>query len=213
MDDRNEIIHRLLDGDPDEEERARIWKRIEADPGLAEELRQLNGVMKLLARSGMRSPGADFTASVMSRLTERRTMHRDRVLSFLFGERVLRWNVATAALAAMLVAVTIIAVRPSGPPGVRTPADPSAFPVTFRLYAPQARQVELAGEFNRWQPDATKLQPEGGGFWSVQVQLSPGMYSYMFVLDGTVWVTDPHAELHRDDGFGYRNAVLRVEQL
>jgi hypothetical protein len=32
----------------------------------------------------------------------------------------------------------------------------------------------------------------------------------MFVVDGTAWVTDPDAESFQDDGFGNRNAVVRV---
>jgi hypothetical protein len=32
----------------------------------------------------------------------------------------------------------------------------------------------------------------------------------MFVVDGKAWVTDPKAETYRDDGFGNKNAVMRV---
>jgi 1,4-alpha-glucan branching enzyme len=49
-----------------------------------------------------------------------------------------------------------------------------------------------------------------GGVWTVDIPLRPGVYSYMFVVDGTAWVTDPDAESFQDDGFGNRNAVVRV---
>jgi hypothetical protein len=36
------------------------------------------------------------------------------------------------------------------------------------------------------------------------------MHQYMFVIDGSEWVTDPGAERWSDDGFGNRNAVVAV---
>jgi hypothetical protein len=41
------------------------------------------------------------------------------------------------------------------------------------------------------------------------VTLPPGMYEYMFVVDGK-WITDPAADERRDDGFGRQNALLRI---
>jgi hypothetical protein len=41
--------------------------------------------------------------------------------------------------------------------------------------------------------------------------LQPGTYSYMFVVDGERWVTDPYASNFRNDGFGQKNAVLRID--
>jgi hypothetical protein len=46
--------------------------------------------------------------------------------------------------------------------------------------------------------------------WTGRVPLQPGVHQYMFVIDGTEWVTDPGAERWSDDGFGNRNAVLAV---
>ena len=40
--------------------------------------------------------------------------------------------------------------------------------------------------------------------------IQPGVHKYMFVIDGTEWVTDPDAERYAEDGFGNRNAVLAV---
>jgi hypothetical protein len=81
--------------------------------------------------------------------------------------------------------------------------------VRFALSAPNARAVGLAGDFNGWRADATPLVRGADGVWSAEVPLSHGNWSYSFVVDGK-WVEDPLAESWRADGFGGRNAVVRV---
>ena len=85
-----------------------------------------------------------------------------------------------------------------------------ADPVRFTLHAPDARQVFLAGTFNRWDPSSHALTgPDGKGTWSLALALAPGRYEYLFVIDGTRWVPDPAAST-ADDGFGGRNSVVVV---
>jgi 1,4-alpha-glucan branching enzyme len=81
--------------------------------------------------------------------------------------------------------------------------------VRFTLNAPSARGVALAGDFNGWRPDVTPLRRGGDGLWIVEVPLTRGNWSYSFVVDGK-WVEDPLAESWRADGFGGKNAVVRV---
>jgi len=81
--------------------------------------------------------------------------------------------------------------------------------VRFSLHAPGARAVALAGDFNGWRPDVTPLRRGGDGQWIVEVPLTQGNWSYSFVVDGK-WVEDPLAESWRADGFGGKNAVVRV---
>ncbi|MCA9577155.1 MAG: isoamylase early set domain-containing protein [Polyangiales bacterium] len=84
-------------------------------------------------------------------------------------------------------------------------------PVRFVLPATGAREVTVAGEFNDWNPSETPLLDEDGdGVFHTTLSLSRGAYAYMFVVDGERWVTDPFADGYRDDGFGNRNAVLRI---
>jgi hypothetical protein len=45
--------------------------------------------------------------------------------------------------------------------------------------------------------------------WSVTVALPEGSWSYSFVVDGK-FVEDPLADGYRADGFGGKNAVVRV---
>lgn len=82
--------------------------------------------------------------------------------------------------------------------------------VRFAVSAhPQAR-VALAGEFNRWSPEATPMafDPSTGLFIAV-VPLEPGLHAYRFVIDGD-WVTDPLNPERRVNGFGECDSVALV---
>lgn len=82
--------------------------------------------------------------------------------------------------------------------------------VKFLLEAPAARSVSLAGNFNSWSPDIPLQDPDGDGVWTATVPMKPGVHEYMFVVDGSNWVTDPYAGRYEEDGFGNRNAVLAI---
>ena len=75
---------------------------------------------------------------------------------------------------------------------------------------PGARSVQIAGDFNGWNPGRTSLEEVSDGAWAVTIPLPPGRYEYMFVVDGQAWISDPFAAEHNDDGFGSQNAVLDV---
>ncbi len=101
----------------------------------------------------------------------------------------------------------------SGAPDVATQqnsdSQSSATLVRFVLPAKAARAVSLAGDFNGWRPDATPLLRDPDGTWRATLPLAPGTWRYSFVVDGK-WVEDPAAESYRADGFGGRNALVRV---
>src|ERR1051325_5224285 len=81
--------------------------------------------------------------------------------------------------------------------------------VGVRFFAPDAKQVFLAGTFNAWKADATPLQPRGEGLWETELELKPGDYEYRFVADGQ-WATDPMAPRFVANPFGELNDVLHV---
>jgi 1,4-alpha-glucan branching enzyme len=93
-----------------------------------------------------------------------------------------------------------------------TSAVAPAFPVvTFVLYAPRARSVAIAGDFNDWNPQSTALRPTNlGSAWVAQVPVPPGRYRYAFLVDGTRWIADPVAPLAPADDFGTASSVLTV---
>ena len=81
--------------------------------------------------------------------------------------------------------------------------------VEFSFHAPQAREVQVAGTFNDWRPEANPLAPSGAGEWTARLRLKSGQYEYRFVVDG-VWTDDPEAVRDTGNPFGSRNAILAV---
>jgi 1,4-alpha-glucan branching enzyme len=82
--------------------------------------------------------------------------------------------------------------------------------VRFALVFPDARSVALAGTFNQWSSSTHPLARERSGIWQLMVSLPPGEHLFMYVVDGTRWVTPPLAEDFVDDGFGSKNGVVVV---
>jgi chromosome partitioning protein len=63
--------------------------------------------------------------------------------------------------------------------------------VLFSCFAPGAHTVQLAGNFNKWDPEKEPLSNVSGlGLWQKTVPLPPGRYEYKYVIDGN-WVLDP----------------------
>ena len=208
-----EAIHRLLDGGLSAAEGEELLRRVSTDPDLAREYEALNAPLLLLAREGGCESPPGFTNRVMQRLPQRQPSFSEQVYGFLFGARVLRWNLASA-MAGVLVIVVAALLLTQVPHSGRTPLPTAATnaPVTVRLsfYAPEARQVAVAGDFNKWTVGNDLMERRDGGVWTIDLVLEPGRHTYMFVLDGKAWVTDPGAEAYQDDGFGNRNSVMKV---
>ena len=102
-------------------------------------------------------------------------------------------------------------------PSTPAPVEPIAerFPaleeqeVELTFYAPEARSVEIAGNFNDWRPVASPMTHIGTGEWSIQLKLKSGRYEYRFVVDG-VWSDDPKATETVANPHGGKNSVLVV---
>ncbi|HDK27842.1 MAG TPA: hypothetical protein ENG48_12245 [Candidatus Atribacteria bacterium] len=82
---------------------------------------------------------------------------------------------------------------------------------SLKLNDTKAHVVAIAGDFNGWNPQANLLEdPDGDGIWTGTLNLEPGKYEYMFVLDGEKWLPDPNALRYAKDGFGNKNAILEI---
>jgi 1,4-alpha-glucan branching enzyme len=81
--------------------------------------------------------------------------------------------------------------------------------IRLELIRPQAREVFIAGSFNKWQPAATPLNPAADGKWVVQLLLPLGRYEYRFIADRE-WVDHPSAKEVVPNPHGGNNAVLNV---
>jgi 1,4-alpha-glucan branching enzyme len=92
-------------------------------------------------------------------------------------------------------------------PAATKAAQPKINHVAFELVKADARRVCVAGSFNQWQPEKTPLAPAGGGKWVGELNVTPGRYEYLFVVDGQ-WLPDPNAKESVQNPFGGRNSVL-----
>ncbi|MFO7262386.1 MAG: hypothetical protein DIU52_014640 [bacterium] len=90
-------------------------------------------------------------------------------------------------------------------------ADEAPRAVQFVLDAPGARSVAVVGGFNGWDPQATPLERvPGTTVWTTTVLLTPGRYTYAFVVDDSTWVLDPRAPRASDPDYGVDSSVLLV---
>ena len=94
-------------------------------------------------------------------------------------------------------------------PAMPSPVRADLHNVSFKLHAPQAASVQLAGTFNDWTPGATTPSKANEGAWEFQVSLQPGTYEYKFIVDG-IWQEDPLACDSVANPFGSRNSVKHV---
>ncbi len=84
--------------------------------------------------------------------------------------------------------------------------------IQFTFVDPEASSVRLVGSFPGWEEDGGKEMRKGeDGRWELAVEIpEQGVYTYSFLIDGTVWVPDPTSEEIVDDGFGGLSSLLRV---
>jgi len=68
------------------------------------------------------------------------------------------------------------------------------------LYAPDADEVRLTGDFVDWCPEGIEMK-EDDGTWKTSITLGPGSYMYKFIVDGE-WMADPEMEERVPDGKG-----------
>jgi len=70
------------------------------------------------------------------------------------------------------------------------------------------QKVQLKGEFNGWNPNATSLQ-KNGDQWETTLTLAPGEYQYLIVADGKEML-DPNKEDSVSNNIGGYNSLLEV---
>ena len=96
--------------------------------------------------------------------------------------------------------------RPSlpKPAGVRAPPPGMT---RLALRAPDARGVEVAGDFTEWKFVAASRA--ANGVWYADLRIPPGQYRYAFRINGTEWRV-PDGATAVDDGFGGTSAWITV---
>jgi 1,4-alpha-glucan branching enzyme len=82
--------------------------------------------------------------------------------------------------------------------------------VKFQIKAESGKKVMLAGTFNNWNPEESKLKEKGKtGVYSLELSLPKGRYEYKFVIDD-VWCVDPECPEWVPNNYGSLNSVLTV---
>lgn len=83
--------------------------------------------------------------------------------------------------------------------------------IVFVTLYPRAKNVQIAGDFNNWQPQETPMQKVGdSGVWQTQMKLPVGRYRYRLVVDGQ-WQQDPYNELTELNPFGEHNSIVEMK--
>ncbi len=234
-----ERVRRLVDGELDASESDALLADAARDPALAALIESTTTVLSALAAlertESTTAPDDLVERTVRHAIAARDRAERERSLASgwlraVTRPRTVRVRPVTLLLAAGALAAAA-ALALAGRPHVAAPALASGqratplaartsnappvaetrVPVRFVLPANGARSVTVAGDFNGWKTDVSELTDEDGdGGFVGSVDLAPGSYTYMFVVDGRDWVADPYAASYQDDGFGNRNAVLRL---
>jgi hypothetical protein len=83
--------------------------------------------------------------------------------------------------------------------------------VAFVTLYPRAQSVQIAGDFNGWQPSKLPMEKVGeSGVWQASAKLPPGRYRYRLVVDGQ-WQQDPYNETTELNPFGGYNSIVEVK--
>ena len=114
-------------------------------------------------------------------------------------------------LAVACLTVAAFAQQALGPgTGLVSPEINPDHTVTFRLYAPKAVTVQLAGDFL---PRVVDLQEGPGGIWTYTTQPLEGeLYSYSFIVDGRRAMDPSNIHQNRDVATWTNIFTLSAEQ-
>lgn len=207
-DEVGKLIHAYLDGELSPDEANRLIAEIKADRAAAKELKALERLSdRADALPAPRLP-PDFLARTLARLD--RTPQRPVSLLDRWRARKVELSVPQLALAAGLALAVMALPWLLHARGPSAPHEDGLVAVQFTLSAPQAHRVQVAGDFNGWNPKDATLTRQSDGTYRMQLKLPHGRYQYQFVVDGDRWVPDPLAVDVVDDGFGGKNAVLDI---
>jgi chromosome partitioning protein len=87
---------------------------------------------------------------------------------------------------------------------------PGLTEIAFSVFAPEARDVYLVGEFNNWQINDSSRMTQNNGTWSKKLNLNTGRYRYRFVVDGS-WMEDTKNPNKENNPYGSVDSLLEVK--
>jgi enterochelin esterase family protein len=111
-----------------------------------------------------------------------------------------------AILVIMLGIITNTHAQPSRGPAIISPEVKTDNSVTFRFFAPRAKEVKLNAQFEK---ENLLMDKDSTGIWSIEVgPVKPDIYPYHFVVDG-IQVADPrNTAIFPNEGF--QNSLVEI---
>jgi chromosome partitioning protein len=79
----------------------------------------------------------------------------------------------------------------------------------FSVFAPEAKEVYLVGEFNKWQLNESARMVQNNGTWSRKINLNSGKYRYRFVIDGN-WIEDSSNPFKELNPYGSVDSLIEI---
>ena len=77
--------------------------------------------------------------------------------------------------------------------------------------APEAKTVEILGDFNNWK-DGVKMKKQKNGIFKAIVNLETGKeYQFRYLIDGETWENDWEADKYVSTPYGNENSVVVAE--
>lgn len=83
--------------------------------------------------------------------------------------------------------------------------------ICFLVKAEGATSVQIAGDFNNWNPEMQNLTQakEQKGLWYTILPLGQGKHAYRYVIDGN-WQEDPSNPEYEESLFGVKHSIVNI---
>lgn len=224
---KDELFRQFLDGELDDEQESYVLHLIADDP----ELRSMLHFERTLTQSFSSEPHPDsfsvpenFSSKVMDRIQnedDEKENHAENGIYLLKPRNVtIRPLYAAAAIILLMFSFGYLLLNEQGQTDMASNVDEdrsvqlvsereSEVWIRFVYFDEEAETMAVAGDFSDWDPvNLEKNTVDGKTVWTGMIPVVRGEHHYMFVKNGDEWVTDPLADVKRDDGFGNKNAVL-----
>ncbi len=82
--------------------------------------------------------------------------------------------------------------------------------IVFSVFAPEAKEVYVSGDFNNWKLDENSRMISHNGTWSRKLYLNSGRYHYRFIIDGK-WVEALNTPSRETNPYGELNSLLEIK--
>lgn len=209
------LINPYIDQALNQETTQQVEEHLKSCSACREEYLKLKQVVFALNSTSTQSVPETFTQNIMAKILQEKIQIQSSWMDRLkkqvsIPQFSFRFAGAAAITALFVFLAFTFLFNPSGLPN-QNESVAQQVEVTFNISGIEAKTIAVAGDFNGWNTNANQLEdPDGDGIWTGKMQLEPGRYEYMLVVDDGKWVTDPNAKVYANDGFGSRNAVLFI---